>query len=253
MADLMVMPCTTCDQCLLSCDNIGCFQDMYFYQLPEHAHYYSELVNGLAAGGDAAIAAEHATVRVLSRLMFCKCPCQDIHRPASVATSALPRACSSDIGWCCCPCKYQARARLASHLVHAGAFGAQKCCIMVSANMHLDTIRHRTQLCFITIVAGRRPVQRDGRWALGAGCWNAAGQEDDDWRLGHIPVRLRAHAGRGHDRHGRGCAQTHQAGMVYPVGARCTCWPDETQQPSSACCRGETGSLVMRYWSCVDH
>ena len=38
-------------------------QDMFFYQLPEHAHYYSELVNGLGAGGDAAIAADHATVR----------------------------------------------------------------------------------------------------------------------------------------------------------------------------------------------
>ncbi len=49
---------------------------MYFYQLPEHAHYYSELVNGLTAGGDAAIAAEHATVRVLGRLMFHKRSCQ---------------------------------------------------------------------------------------------------------------------------------------------------------------------------------
>ena len=47
-----------------------CLQDMHFYQLPEHAHYYAELVNGLTAGGDAAVAAEHATVCAHNHLTF---------------------------------------------------------------------------------------------------------------------------------------------------------------------------------------
>jgi U3 small nucleolar RNA-associated protein 25 len=40
-----------------------CAQDLLFYQLPHHAQFYVELVNGLQ-GRDAA-AAEHATVTVL--------------------------------------------------------------------------------------------------------------------------------------------------------------------------------------------
>lgn len=42
-------------------------QDILFYQLPEHSHYYSDIVNmlGGASGGDEAFEAAHATVSVL--------------------------------------------------------------------------------------------------------------------------------------------------------------------------------------------
>ena len=52
----------------------ACPQDVFFYGLPDHAHYYPELVNLLedtATGGGgsaAAAAAAHATVSVL----YCK-------------------------------------------------------------------------------------------------------------------------------------------------------------------------------------
>lgn len=39
------------------------WQDVLFYQLPEHAHFYPELLNLLEEGG--AGAGEHATVSVL--------------------------------------------------------------------------------------------------------------------------------------------------------------------------------------------
>ena len=39
-------------------------QEMTFYQLPVHAHFYPELVNSLGAGADAANTVEHATVRL---------------------------------------------------------------------------------------------------------------------------------------------------------------------------------------------
>lgn len=42
-------------------------QDIIFYQLPEHSHYYSDIVNmlGGGSGGDDAFEAAHATVTVL--------------------------------------------------------------------------------------------------------------------------------------------------------------------------------------------
>ena len=40
-------------------------QDIIFYQLPEHSHYYSDVVNMLGGGSGEAYEAQHATVSVL--------------------------------------------------------------------------------------------------------------------------------------------------------------------------------------------
>lgn len=48
----------------------GChiLQDIVFYGLPDHAHFYSELVNLVQSGTGSTAAAHHATITTL----FCK-------------------------------------------------------------------------------------------------------------------------------------------------------------------------------------